>query len=361
MSLASYYCSTPLCREQYTRIVTKGNSAHPTPRALLYNEQMRNTLVVVLLAMLVVPFFVEAQYGSRYSSSYRSKINDLDDDPVEDLPVPILFGVTLRMIYPNFGDPRDGGSREHQGLDILAPEGAPIVSPTEAVVVRTGSGSSSGKYVTTANPGGETFVYMHLSEILVRNGEELEVGELIGYVGDTGNASGGPAHLHLEIRDGRRATDPYPRITREFSLEDKMEFLDDALPNAEDRDDFVEFVVEHYERELRQAQADGIDVPREIEEELGGLPVVTPAGATAPGDLTLESEGPLVMALQGFLIAKNTGPAAVALGAAGATGYFGPITQRALIEYQRANGISPASGYFGPITRAYILANEQAK
>lgn len=312
----------------------------------------------VFILSVCFPLSTNAQYSGRIGSSYRTKINKLDDTKVKNLPIPVLFGITVGMLWPNFGDPRGGGTREHEGEDIMAPEGAPIVSPTEAVVIRTGTGSSSGKYVTTANPGGETFVYMHLSDILVKAGDELDEGELVGLVGNTGNASGGAAHLHLEIRDGRKATDPFPRLTREFSLKDKIEFLTDALNDVDDEDEFISFVVEQYQSELWQAKGAGIELPSDIEKELKAIPTSTPAGATAVGDLTLDSQGPLVATLQGFLIAKNTGSAAVVLASAGATGYFGPITQRALIEYQVAHNISPATGYFGPKTRAYILANE---
>jgi hypothetical protein len=288
------------------------------------------------------------------------KINELDDDEVKNLPIPILFGIKVSSLYPNFGDPRDGGDRSHEGEDILAPEGAPIVSPTEAVVTSVGSGGSSGKYVRTANPGGETFVYMHLSEFAeIKSGDVLKKGDLIGLVGDTGNAKGGPAHLHFEIRKGRKAYDPYPRLTKEFDLDDKIDYLEKALEDIDDEDDLVEFVVEHYQGELWQAKAAGIELPDDVDDELADMPVTTPASVTTPGDLTLGSTGPTVVLVQNFLIAKNTGVAARALAAAGATGTFGPITQRALIEYQAAHGITPASGYYGPATRTYILTNER--
>jgi murein DD-endopeptidase MepM/ murein hydrolase activator NlpD len=319
---------------------------------------MRNALILGLFLFVfsaILPLIADAQYSGRTSTSYRSKINKLDDDEVDDLPIPILFGISLRNVTPNFGDPRGGGTREHEGLDIMAPEGAPIVSPTEAVVIRTGTGSSSGKYVTTANPGGETFIYMHLSEILVRGGDELKEGELIGLVGDTGNAKGGLPHLHFEVRDGRRATDPYPRITREFSLEEKVELLEAAIKSTDDEDDFIEFVASTYQGELWRAKNAGLELPEEIDEELGQTPTSTISTPTAPGDLDLNSQGPLVITLQEFLIAKDSGPAADDLARSGATGFFGPITQKALIEYQVAEGISPATGYFGPITRAHML------
>ena len=163
----------------------------------------------------------------RYSSTVQKAINKLDKDEVENLPIPVLMGVRVANLSPNFGDPRDGGAREHEGLDIMAPMGAFIASPTEAVVVRTGDGSSSGIYVTTANPGGETFTYMHLSDIAdgIKTGTVLKAGELLGYVGDTGNAKGGAPHLHFEIRKSRKALDPFPRLTKEFTTNERIAVL----------------------------------------------------------------------------------------------------------------------------------------
>lgn len=290
----------------------------------------------------------------------QRKINRLDDDKVDNLSLPILFGVTLGMIWPNFGDSRDGGARVHEGEDIMAPEGAPVVSPTEAVVTRVGTGAGSGKYVTTANPGGETFQYYHLSEILVKSGDELNVGELLGYVGNTGNASGGAAHLHFEIRKGRTATDPFPRLTREFSVKDKIEYLDDALDTLDDdaQDDLAKFVVANYTAELRNARTSGIALPKDVNDMLGEMPTVSAPGVFGPLQAVLGSQGPLVSLIQQLLIIKNTGPAAKTLAGAGATGYFGPITEGALIEYQTAHGITPANGFFGSVTLTYMLTSE---
>jgi hypothetical protein len=82
----------------------------------------------------------------------------------------------------------------------------------------------------------------------------------------------------------------------------------------------------------------------------------TPGGASSDytRDLDLNSEGSDVTALQLFLIAQNKGPQAQALAVVGATGFFGPLTQAALAEYQASVGITPAVGFFGPVTRAYI-------
>ena len=299
---------------------------------------------------------VEERATSRrgISSATQRNIDQLDDDEVEAFPIPILLGVAVNQLTKNFGDPRDGGSRSHEGLDILAPRGAYIVSPTEAVVTRTGTGSSAGKYVYTANPGGETFVYMHLDDIAdgLSSGDVLEAGDLIGYVGDTGNAVGGVTHLHFEIREGRRAEDPYSRLTEEFTLKERMEALEKIVEEADDEEEEAEKLIAGYRGLFIAAIAQKIAIPDAVEDLLGAVAAVPAAGFVR--DLDLGSSGQEVVALQAFLIAENEGTAARTLATAGATGYFGAMTKAALAEYQAANGIVPAAGYFGPLTRAFI-------
>jgi len=167
----------------------------------------------------------------RYSSTISRAIRKLDEDAVEKLKIPVLLGVSVSQLTRNFGDARGGGTRTHEGLDIMAPRGAFIASPTEAVVTRTGEGESAGIYVYTANPGGESFAYMHLDSIAegVKPGTVLKEGDLIGYVGNTGNASGGAPHLHFEIRSKGEVIDPYPRLTKEFTAEERIAVLKQIL------------------------------------------------------------------------------------------------------------------------------------
>ncbi len=338
-------------------------------------KNLKISIAVLLLTIFISgPITANARhdnddsYSGYGGSQYSSKIDDLDNDVVDDIPVPILFGITLKMISPNFGDERDGGDRTHEGLDIMAPEGAPIVSPTDAVVIRTGDGDNSGLTVTTANPGNETFVYMHLSEISVEAGDVLNAGDIIGYVGDTGNAAAGSYHLHFEIRDeDRDALDPFERINLEFSLKDKISYLEDAIEVVDDENDFIEFIAKTYRTELLQARNAGIELPEEIIEELG-ISVTVPVTTTIPisvsesdgsfnRSLQLGSIGADVKNLQAFL---NTSGFKVAESGAGSPGYetqtFGPATQAALARFQAANGIVPATGYFGPITQTFIAS-----
>ena len=74
-------------------------------------------------------------------------------------------------------------------------------------------------------------------------------------------------------------------------------------------------------------------------------------------NVSLGAKGSAVVAIQEYLIKKNVGPAAEALADAGATGNFGPLTKKALAEFQKSVGISPATGNYGPATRAYIASH----
>lgn len=294
----------------------------------------------------------------RQNAEQQQKIAALGSVAVQSIPIPVLFGIALRNITPNFGDPRGDGTRTHEGLDIIAVKGTPIVSPTPAVVLSTGNGDSSGLYVYTANPGGETFVYMHLDKIgeNVTPGAVLETGSLIGYVGNTGNASGGGAHLHFEIKNNV-ATDPYPRITREFTPEEKMQFLNKIFGRTSNPTELSQFLAINFRSTFTSASAQGIVLPPLITGALSttsSTPVVSGSVTLPAGDLQLGSSGSGVVQLQQFLIQKAVGPAAVRLKGAGATGNFGAMTQAALIEYQISAGITPASGYYGLTTRSAV-------
>jgi murein DD-endopeptidase MepM/ murein hydrolase activator NlpD len=114
----------------------------------------------------------------------------------------------------SFGASRGGGSRRHQGNDIMAPHGAPIIAVVSGRVTRTGNGGLGGKSVYLYGNGVE-FYYAHLSSISVGAGQSVSAGQRLGGNGDTGNARGGAPHLHFEIHPGGgRAIDPYPSLAR---------------------------------------------------------------------------------------------------------------------------------------------------
>lgn len=167
------------------------------------------------------------------STTVGQKIARLGKKTTMFLPMPV-FGIGPGHIEPNFGAYRLVG-RTHEGQDIPAPAGSTVVSPTEAVVLQTGVAAREGIYVVTANPGNETFVYMHLDRAApgVTAGAELGQGGLVGYVGTSGNAAGGPPMLHFEIRDKDGVpTDPYPRLAGRLVVKKMLIYLPALLAPA---------------------------------------------------------------------------------------------------------------------------------
>lgn len=97
----------------------------------------------------------------------------------------------------------DGTIKDHQGIDIHAPHGTPIVAATGGVVVREGENGVGGWTITIQQPDGQyTHYYAHMqARSSLRKGDTVSIGDMIGQVGDSGNAAGGNPHLHYGIRD----------------------------------------------------------------------------------------------------------------------------------------------------------------
>jgi peptidoglycan LD-endopeptidase LytH len=114
-------------------------------------------------------------------------------------------------ITNSWGNAR-GEDRRHEGIDIFAPKGTPVVSTTRGIVTRVGTNRLGGRVVMVLGPGLESHYYAHLDRYgEIEVGDLVSPGDIIGYVGDTGNARGGPPHLHYGIYK-RGAENPYPRL-----------------------------------------------------------------------------------------------------------------------------------------------------
>lgn len=103
-----------------------------------------------------------------------------------------------------FGDER---MEFHTGIDIVAKAGTPIRSPADGRVVKVWYDRALGLTIRIRHGYGIETLYGHLSKVLVREGEEVKRGQVIGLVGNTGNRSTGP-HLHYEVRVGGRPVNP---------------------------------------------------------------------------------------------------------------------------------------------------------
>ena len=100
-------------------------------------------------------------------------------------------------------DPFTGLREFHRGIDIVAPAKTEVVAPADGVVSRAGRFSQLGKSLDVAHGFGYVTRYAHLHEILVRPGDRVRRGDVLGLVGSTGRSTG--PHLHYEVfRDGRR-------------------------------------------------------------------------------------------------------------------------------------------------------------
>jgi murein DD-endopeptidase MepM/ murein hydrolase activator NlpD len=113
-------------------------------------------------------------------------------------PITSGFGVRRHPIF---------GTREmHTGIDIGAPLGSPVVSARAGRVIYAGWETGYGKLVRIDHGDGLTTTYSHLSQISVRVGQVLDLGDTVGKVGSTGYSTG--PHLLFEIRVHGRPLDP---------------------------------------------------------------------------------------------------------------------------------------------------------
>ena len=93
--------------------------------------------------------------------------------------------------------PTGGASSYHQGVDLAAPAGTPIYATRSGVVTAATFGSAAGYYVSINHGDGFSSIYMHMTHYVVYAGQAVSAGQLIGYVGKTGVATGN--HLHFGI------------------------------------------------------------------------------------------------------------------------------------------------------------------
>lgn len=207
------------------------------------------------------------------------------------------------------------GADAHGATDLYAPHGAPVYAARRGQVTWVERHATAGWAVHVRGDGGRTYAYYHLGPAGGERGEALmdgvaegatvTRGQLIGYVGDSGNAVGGPPHLHFEIHDERIA-DPYGgnRLNPVTSLRAALA-----------RGDYV------------TGAASG-----------AGLAPVLRSGAKGPG----------VTAWQHELNAHRDSPILT-------DGIFGGQTERATRELQDAEGLA-VDGVVGPRTRAVSAA-----
>lgn len=127
-----------------------------------------------------------------------------------------LFPVAGATTFTNdwmFGRP---GGRLHQGIDLFAARGTPVVAVADGSVFRVGYNGLGGWRLWVSDTGGNTFYYAHLDAYspAAVEGASVSRGTVLGYVGDSGDARGTSPHLHFEIHPGGGGpVPPYPIVT----------------------------------------------------------------------------------------------------------------------------------------------------
>jgi hypothetical protein len=151
------------------------------------------------------------------------------------VPEHIIFPVIGRVQYvDDFGAPRGNG--RHQGNDLMAPKKSPAVAAEAGKVKYWTTSGAAGCMLYLYGESGTSYYYIHLNNDLtmrndnrgkcvkgvaytVKEGAKVAAGQQIAYVGDSGDANGGSAHLHFEVHPaGGRAVSPYPFLQKAYRL-----------------------------------------------------------------------------------------------------------------------------------------------
>ena len=133
-----------------------------------------------------------------------------------------------KAIQSFWGAPRDGGRRKHEGIDIFAPKGTPLLAVCDGEIDRVKEGGLGGKTVWLYDKElDQSMYYAHLDEQLVYEGQFVRAGEPIGTVGNTGNARTTPPHLHFGIYLDK-AIDPLHFVKKQTEFAKPPKYANEA-------------------------------------------------------------------------------------------------------------------------------------
>ncbi len=155
----------------------------------------------IALLVLAWPWLGVAWYAMRLASMPAPA----------SLGMPVA-GLTQRALTDTWHAARPP-NRRHEGIDIFARKGTPVVAATEGIVISCGENRLGGNVAWVLGPAGHRHYYAHLDQpAQVRKGERIQAGTVLGYVGNTGNARTTPPHLHYGVYAATGAINPYPLL-----------------------------------------------------------------------------------------------------------------------------------------------------
>lgn len=163
-SLASQAFEDPIMSERFSRLLTD-----------------MDRMNVLRIAAVKIPYSMPVKASHRFTSGFGGR-----------------------------SDPKNGGHRMHNGIDLAGAQGTPVLATGEGTVVFAGRQSGFGNMIKIRHGFGLETVYAHLNKIHVSEGEQVSLGEHIGDMGTTGRSTG--THLHYEIRSGGKPVNPMTYI-----------------------------------------------------------------------------------------------------------------------------------------------------
>jgi peptidoglycan LD-endopeptidase LytH len=147
------------------------------------------------------------------------------------LAFPVKNG-SNKDIQSFWGVDRDGGVRKHEGVDIFNKKGTPILAVEDGTIARVETNNLGGKVVwQRLGLFGQSIYYAHLDSQAVSTGQVVKKGDIVGFMGNTGNAKYTPSHLHFGIYTGSGAIDPLLYIQKRDTIPGKLKLSEKYLGN----------------------------------------------------------------------------------------------------------------------------------
>lgn len=177
---------------------------------------MQKTILSLLLISWIISFVGCASKPKKPTRLDSVQLQVLKSKSMpKKLPIPVE-GVAKKQLKDTWGNARSSG-RSHEGIDIMASTGTKVYAATEGIVASLKGNNLGGTVIWIIGPGGVWHYYAHLHNHKrgLNEGDYVRRGDLIGYVGYSGNASKSAPHLHYGIYlqgKGRGATNPYPYL-----------------------------------------------------------------------------------------------------------------------------------------------------
>ncbi|WP_352309408.1 M23 family metallopeptidase [Psychrobacter sp. W2-37-MNA-CIBAN-0211] len=196
-------------------MLADGNNRPPKPTLLsrLLSLIIRATVLLALLFVFDKLLPSISQQTQSFVVAKWQQLSLLQQAlPIENsLPSPLPD----QRLTDTWGAARSQG-RSHEGIDIFAARGTPVQATTQGIVSKVGENTLGGRVVVVVGPGGAGHYYAHLEDYadIVPN-DWVNAGDIIGYVGDSGNAKGTPTHVHYGIYINGSAVNPYPLLQKD--------------------------------------------------------------------------------------------------------------------------------------------------